>query len=271
MSRPDQSITFLKTCGYSVVRTPKASIQPLQLFHRQGKDLHPLGHVLELVNPGSVPVPAVNVGSQPTISIEGQESSKVHISIGLTILGGVIRAFGGSDVGMNAAFHSAKTVSFEYADVLEDSVSRLLLEQFLNRAEIKPENSRGIVEKLIDDEVYLVTATLKTKKFIVKTQNKSGDDVGVNVPVIANAVGGTVAVKPENPFSSKTSYEGPIPLVFGLQAVQLVFDDTMQFLSTEQLVAGDAAARSLTGSDQPGLPKAPQFLETPGAMVRVLD
>jgi hypothetical protein len=271
MSRPDQSITFLRSFGYSIVRTPKPSIQPLQVFHRQGKNLDPLGHLLELVNPGSLPVPAVAAGSQPSISIEGKESSKVHVAIGITILGGIIRAFGGSDLGVNAAFDKAKTISFQYADVLEDSISRLQLEQFLNRAEIKPENSRGIIDKLMDDEIYVVTSTLKSKKFVVNSQGSSGADVAVNVPVIANAVGGSVAVKSENALSSKTSYEGPIPLVFGIQAVQLVFDDSMQFLSTEQLPPGDAAARAMAGGVQPMPGRAPHFLDAPAAMIRVLD
>ena len=34
MSRPDQSITFLRGFGYSVFRFPRASAQPLELMHR---------------------------------------------------------------------------------------------------------------------------------------------------------------------------------------------------------------------------------------------
>ena len=39
MSRPDQSITFLKQFGYSVFRVPRASAQPLEVLDRNGKDL----------------------------------------------------------------------------------------------------------------------------------------------------------------------------------------------------------------------------------------
>src|SRR3954465_67529 len=38
MSRPDQSITFLRSFGYSVFRVPRLSAQPLDLLHRDGKD-----------------------------------------------------------------------------------------------------------------------------------------------------------------------------------------------------------------------------------------
>ena len=37
MSRPDQSITFLRSHGFSVFRFPRASAQPLELMHREGR------------------------------------------------------------------------------------------------------------------------------------------------------------------------------------------------------------------------------------------
>ena len=43
MSRPDQSITFLRGFGFSLFRFPRASAQPLELMHRDGKDLTRLG------------------------------------------------------------------------------------------------------------------------------------------------------------------------------------------------------------------------------------
>ena len=52
MSRPDQSITFLKRFGYSVFRVPRLSAQPLELLHRNGKDLTRLGSVTDLITAG---------------------------------------------------------------------------------------------------------------------------------------------------------------------------------------------------------------------------
>ena len=44
---------------------------------------------------------------------------------------------------------------------------------------------------------------------------------------------------------SRVTFEGAVPVAFAFQAVQLVFDDSGEFLTTEQLPAGDAAARAL--------------------------
>ena len=59
MSRPDQSITFLKQFGYSVFRVPRASAQPLEVLDRNGKDLTRLGSVTDLITSPLPPPPCI--------------------------------------------------------------------------------------------------------------------------------------------------------------------------------------------------------------------
>ncbi len=131
MSRPDQSITFLKTFGYSVFRVPRPSAQPLELLHRNGKDLTRLGSILDLLTGGAVPLPTVHRDDRPGVDIEGTESSKINVSIGLSILGAFIGALGGGNLGLTAGFKRAKTVTFKFVAVTEDSIDVLALEQFI--------------------------------------------------------------------------------------------------------------------------------------------
>ena len=71
---------------------------------------------------------------------------------------------------------------------------------------------------------------------------------------------------------SRVAFEGAVPVAFAFQAVQLVFDDSGEFLTTQQLAAGDAAARELppprVNKARPGK-RGPVFLEARGAFVRV--
>lgn len=115
MSRPDQSITFLRGFGFSVFRFPRASAQPLELLHRDGKDLTRLGMVPDLVTAGEVASPDVRRDASPGIDIEGKESSKVNVAIGLSILGSFVGALGGGKLGLDVAFNKARTVTFQYA------------------------------------------------------------------------------------------------------------------------------------------------------------
>lgn len=271
MSRPDQSITFLRQFGYSVLRRPRASAQPLDLMHLEGKDLSRLGDVTGLVLAGAAPVPAIERDANPGIAIEGTQTSKVNVSIGVNILGSFIGALGGGNLGLTAAFSKARTVTFQYASVLEDRIDVLDLEKFVKAGRIDPGVPSGTIDKLIDDEIYVTTAVLKTKKLVVSAQSETGQSIGVDVPVIQGAVGGNVQVTTGGTLASAVAFEGAVPIVFGLQAVQLVFDETGQFLTTQQLDPGVAAAGPQPGGG--GAAAAPtralRFLQPRGALVRI--
>ena len=271
MSRPDQSITFLRSNGFSVFRFPRASAQPLELMHRDGKDLTRLGMVPDLVTPGDQPAPDVRRDSAPGIDIEGKETSKVNVAIGLSILGSFIGALGGGKLGLDAAFNKARTVTFQYSGVMEDAVDVLGLEKFIKAGRVSPHIPAGTLEKLLDDEVYVVTSVLKTKRIIVSAQGENGATVKVDVPLIRQAVGGNLNVQPTGTQESHVAFDGPVPVAFAFQAVQLVFDDSGEFLTTQQLPAGDAAARTVASprSLHPPGQRQPVFLEARGAFVRV--
>ena len=268
MSRPDQSITFLKTFGYSVFRVPRHGAQPLQLLHRDGKDLTRLGGIADLISAGAVLTPDIHRDDRPGINIEGVESSKVNVSIGLNILGGFIGALGGGNLGIQVGFNRARTVTFTYAAVTEDSVDVLALERFVNAGRISEHVPSGTIDKLIDDEVYAITSVLKTSKIVVSAQGESGQSVQIDVPVIQQAVGGNVTVGTDGSIASRVTFEGSVAIPFAFQAVQLVFDASGQFLTTEQLPAGEAAARELgVGAGT----SSRVFLAARGAFVRLAE
>jgi hypothetical protein len=271
MSRPDQSITFLRSNGYSVFRFPRASAQPLELMHRDGKDLTRLGTVPDLVNAGAAALPDVRRDASPGIDIDGKETSKINVAIGVSILGSFIGALGGGKLGLDGAFNKARTITFQYAAVMEDAVDVLALEKFIKAGRVSPQIPAGTLEKLLDDEVYVVTSVLKTKKILVSAQGESGAVVKVDVPVIKQVVGANLNVGTAGEQQSRVAFEGAVPVAFAFQAVQLVFDDSGEFLTTQQLPAGDAAARTLSSprAMHPPSGRGPVFLEARGAFVRV--
>ena len=265
MSRPEQSITFLKRFGYSVFRVPRMSAQPLEVLHRDGKDLTRLGSITDLIAGGTPP--PIHRDDQPGVDIEGTETGKVNVSIGLNILGSFIGALGGGNLGLQTAFSQAKSVTFKYAGVKEDSINVLLLEQFVKAGEINRNIPSGTVDKLIDDQIYVITSTLKTSKIVVAAQAEAGSSVQLDVPVIQQAVGGNVKVGSDGGLTTNIAFEGALAIPFAFQAVQLQFDESGEFLTTEQLVAGDAAARAL-GADAPA---TRSFLSVAGAFVRMAE
>jgi hypothetical protein len=271
MSRPDQSLAFLRQYGFSVFRFPRASAQPLELMHRDGKDLTRLGMLPDLVEAGSVTSLDVRRESSPGIDIEGKETSRVNVAIGLSILGSFIGALGGGKLGLEGGFKNARTVTFEYTGVMEDAVDILTLEKFIKAGKVSPLIPAGTLEKLLDDEVYVLTSVLKTRKIVVTAQGEGGSSVAVDVPVIRQAVGANLKVDTANTQESRIAFEGPVAVAFAFQAVQLVFDESGEFLTTQQLPAGDAAARALKPAAKAAPGRGPVFLETRGAFVRATE
>jgi hypothetical protein len=146
MSRPDQSITFLRQYGYSVFRFPRTSAQPLELMHREGKDLTRLGTLPDLVTPGEVSLPDLRRDASPGIDIEGKETSKVNVAIGVSILGSFIGALGGGKLGLDVAFNRARTVTFQFTGVMEDAVDVLGLEKCIKAGRVSPHIPSGTLE-----------------------------------------------------------------------------------------------------------------------------
>lgn len=223
-SGSDPFVNALKSFGYLVVRLPKADTQPLQIVQRNGKQLERLGAMTKLLTAGeTIAVPKIASGT-PVAPINGTRTGEMKIGLGLSILGNIIGAMGGSNLGIDVAYKNAKSAVFEFSDVTEDKVEVVELDQYLGDADINPANV--FVSKLLEaDSVYVITAVLKSTRFAFEAKASNGTDAAVSVPVIQAAVGGNVKVTTANTAESKVTYEGKIPLVFGFQAVQLIFDD----------------------------------------------
>lgn len=240
----DPYITYLKSFGYSVIRLPKADIKPLQVLSRQGKDLNRLGDLASLLVSGSnVPLPPLSENVRAA-NICGQRTSELSAGVGLSIMGDIISAMGGSKLGLDTKYKGAKSAVFELQDVYEDKVEIIKLDQFLADSDVNP-FSKHVAEMLEADELYITTATLKSNKFTLEAKKSGGHNLDVNIPEIQGVVGGNVKVMGANDVTSKVTFESPIPLVFGFQAVRLYYDQG-RYTAYKPLAAGDSAMKTFT-------------------------
>ncbi len=223
MSCSDPYLKELRSKGYNVVRLPKADIRPLQLLAKRGDALDRIGELVTVLPPGGpVPLPPVKLDG-PVASLSGQRSGDLSLGIGLSVLGTVIGAMGGSKLGLDLKYKNAKSVTFEFQDVLEDRIEIAALDQYLAVADVSPFSS--YVTKLLEaDQIYVTTAVVKSNKIGVEAKGSGNTGVDVSVPEIKGVVGGNVKVGPGSERSSKVTFEGSVPLVFGFQAVRLFYE-----------------------------------------------
>lgn len=221
---PDPFVKALKMAGYNIVRLPKADIQPLQLLYKNGDDLERLGAVTRLLTAGdNIAVPALSLDTR-VANISGSRTGDMKIGLGLSLLGTIIGAMGGSKLGLETQYKNARHAVFEFTDVFEDKCEVVDLDQYLGDADINP--ASVYVSKLLEaDKLFITTAIIKSNKFNFDAKDSSGVGVQVDVPAVQGIVSGNVKVGTESSTSTKLTYEGKIPLVFGFQAVQLFYDN----------------------------------------------
>ena len=222
-SGSDPMLQALKAINYLVVRLPKADLHPLHIVSRDGKNLVRLGDIGNVFKKESVSPPAIQSGD-PQANINGSRTGSLKIGLGLSVLGNIIGAMGGSKLGLDLAYKNVKSAVFEFENVTEDKIGIDLLDQFLNKSDVDP-SSVAIGQLLSQDRVYIVTAVLRSDTFIFDATTTTETGVTLDVPVIQQAVGGKVTVEAKNEAKTKLAYKGTIPLAFGFQAVQLFFDD----------------------------------------------
>jgi hypothetical protein len=262
----DPFLTYLKSYGYNPIRLPKADPQPLQLLVREGSgDLTRLGDLATLMVSGNnIPLPSISKDVR-TANISGQRTSDLSIGIGLSILTSIIGAVGGSTLGLDVKYKEAQSAAFEFQDVYEDKIDLVKLDQFLADADVNPFSV--YVSKLLDaDELFVITATIKSNKFTVEARKSNNVGLDLNVPEIQEVVGGNIQVSGAATATSKITYDARIPLVFGFQAVQL-FYDRGRYTSFEPLSSGSMAMKDLSNVPEDGR----QRLMTNRAFIRLSD
>jgi hypothetical protein len=239
----DTFLTYLKSFGYLVVRLPRADIKPLQVLAGNGSDLSNIGDLASLLIAGTnIPLPLIKE-NQLTASISGQRTSDLSLGVGLSILGSVIGAMGGSKLGLDVKYEQAKTAAFEFQDVYEDKVEVIKLDQYLAEADVNP-FSRYVAELLEADELCVTTSTIKSNKFTVEAKKSDDSALDVSIPEIQDIVGGNVKVSGSSQTTSKVTYESQVPLVFAFQAVRLFYDQG-RYTAFEPLEPGEAAMKAL--------------------------
>ncbi|MBU3078926.1 hypothetical protein [Sphingomonas quercus] len=246
----DPALTALKAMGYNVVRLPKADLTPTLLLARKGSKLQRIGSLTSVFTPApAAPVPAISADN-PAPNVSGTKSADIDIGIGLNILGGLISALGGSTLALNAGYTQARSVQFEFAGVLESNAEPALLDQFFAGATINP-FAHAISDMLDSDDVFVITSTLKSSKINVAAKDDHKNSIGLDVPVIQGAVGGSLKVSGSGASSSVVTYEGQVPLVFGFQAVRLIFDDG-RYRTMKLADAGSIALEAALGEGPQG-------------------
>jgi hypothetical protein len=214
----DKAVNYLKGLKLNTVTQPSSDIKPLALIGEYRGAIAIIGRLDQLVSSSSVSTPTTTTGVAAEIS--GKKSSKLPLEIGINILGTLIGAMGGN-LGVNASYNSAKTVEFTFKNVNRERANVVEIGDYLLGGEIRWNHL--ILQKYLfgKGNLYVITEVVRSNEIGVTAYSKTGANLGVDVPVIQQAVGGKVKVGVENESTKSVAYKGDKELVFGFVAIEL--------------------------------------------------
>ena len=216
----DNSNQYLRDVGYNVIRLPRYFLPPLSLIGKQGGNTDELGPLNLLLDHPSAPLPAIS-SDQPAANINGKSTSSLSISLGVSILAGLIAGLGGGKLGATTSFTNARALTFEFNNVVFDSVQPLVVSNYLSGGEV--DASSPLLQRYLlgDGALYVVTERLMSDQITVSFEVNSGVKASVDVPVIANQVGGSVSVALASGRTNAVTFKGPQKLTFGFKCFEI--------------------------------------------------
>lgn len=248
----DPFLACLEEFGYSVVRLPIADLDPLELLVRRGDDLERFGRLTTVFDSGNLAaLPRVRRDC-PAASISGRRTGRLEVGAGLSLLGSVIAAMGGSRIGIEDTYHAAHCLTFEFREVTEDRAELAAVDRWLAAACLR--NRATSAAALIDeDALYVTTAVIRSRSLTVEAHDEQGAAVSFDIPALAHAADGRMQVTGDADNAAAITYTGRAPLAFGFRAIRLRYRDG-RYMGFEPLAPADAALRRL--GPAPGAPPA---------------
>jgi hypothetical protein len=217
----DPSLTYLNKYGYNVVKLPRTGIDPLLVLGRD-TGLTSIGTLATVwKTPGPPPQPGP---PHPAASVEGQQTEKLDLSIGLKLLANALAAFGATTPSVDFAYRQAAKVQFSLVNVTAVSIDPFVVGEYLATGDLNMNNP--FVQRYFDDDdskAYIITEVLKSDSVAVTATDSSGTEVKVDVPAISGVVGVGVSVSPSHEGSGTITYKGPDAVTFGFKAFEIVY------------------------------------------------
>lgn len=223
MACRESSLDFLRSLGYTAIHLPRERIAPLDLVGRlPGGRARLLGSLTALmVADGEVP-PVTR--DEVVAEISGRHTDALDVGIGLRLLVRFLSALAPVTLALDAAFERARRIEFTYEDVRSDSVDLIALRRWLGRRPPLDHTNPVIDDYFIGEgEAVVITRTLKSNRFGVTAYDEAEQRLAIDLTRQRRALA-EAGVEVTQDARWKTSFRGPVRLVFAFQGFLLRID-----------------------------------------------
>lgn len=216
----DPLVKAFKRLGYNVIKLPSTEFRSLLLVESDGRHAVRGYGPLERSLPGSTPLPVVHL-DDPAPAIDVRTTNELQGKAAADFLGPVLAAMGASPV-VSLSLGTARSTRISLRDTRRDWVSMDELATYLEAANTPATNHLRNVA--LRNELFVVTAILKSDEFTVLTDRSVAETIGASVPITGPVSVSMEASGKQAKFTS-VHFKGAESLAFAFQAVQLLYED----------------------------------------------
>jgi hypothetical protein len=218
VKKRDPSVTYLNKLGYNVVKLPRSGVEPMDVIGRDQtmQWLGPIDSIWSSAIPKPMPGPP-----KPASAVNGQRTDALDLSVGLSILGNTLAAFGVSVPSLDVAYKSAHSVQFSYTNVTLTEVGPFAAGSYLAKGELQSDNPT-VKNYFLSNQAtaYLIVQVLKSNSLTVTATDSHGTAVSVDLSAF-QGVDAKVGIKPSSSGNSTISFSGPDAITFGFAVQQI--------------------------------------------------
>lgn len=157
------------------------------------------------------------------MSIAIPAPTTVDAEVGLSLLQTWIGQLAGASFNFDIAHKEAKTVEIQFLNTEEERVDIADLNTFLDNCQLKTV-AKAYRLKVLNNEIYVMVSLLKSNSFSIKVLDAQNNtiDLGAKQTEIGSA---KVKYNTSSDNQTLTTYEGEMPLVFGVKCYQIICED----------------------------------------------
>lgn len=220
----------IRQSGFTLVSLPRTDIRPLSLLLKTSKGVverlnSPIKTLFEPVNRQP---PSISKDVDLPSSLSGVEKLDLKTEANLSFLQGLLKAFS-AEATASFSLKNKDSVNFKLTDAKTNFVDIIKLDAFIQDAQIN-KDAKTILERLKNDDLYIVTETIKAKSFVLEEDAKSDLSAAIEAP-IKNIVEVKTDVDVKKEKSHKIENANDAYCTIAIKAFQILYDRPSLFSS----------------------------------------
>jgi hypothetical protein len=245
-SRDELLRAFLDTYKLNLLAVPRQGSAVGDTYVDTPEGVTAPGNLKHLLEP-ALTMP-IQKSDEVMTDIQGKQTAAIELKAGLKLLEGFFGAIGaGGAVGnIKAKYEQKRTsaVRFRLLDPRRDSVDTLEFGKALIGCRLNAKHP--FVHRA--NRYYVATAVVRSTSITVSAEDESSQDVALEATALQGAIGPDVGLGVKRESSGEMTYGGKVPLAFGVELLEMIFDDAenkfyLKALPDPQVIRGEEATR----------------------------